>query len=289
MRHTGVRHTSGLIFASMLVVLACSGAPPTVDGGTRLDGGSLAADAGQRDGGTDASVIDDAGVPDAAVRIDAGPIDAGCLQMPLADGGCVALSLSQLCWLSSVTVLQTGVAVDDRSATSIGLALTTSCSPPPARRTVDVRDGGVLDSNGAPLVDRSEVFVVAGGSHSHPYVRWFETSGLAPVIDSSVGTTASFSNRAGVVLISEPLASLGPALDYFVVELVRSTPGGPLSLIAYGFYGPGTAAAAWYVEQRVLPALPASTDSWAVVRWSDGDGDTQPGAADQFIVIASGQ
>jgi hypothetical protein len=221
--------------------------------------------------------------------VDAGPpVDAGCPEMELIDGGCIALAFTRVCDVSSVTVLQSGVLADDAAAVRMGQSLSV-CLPPPTVTTVDTRNGGggLLATNGQPLPGRSETFLAAGGSFGQPFVNWFEASGRSPVYDSSTATLASLSN-AGSVIFSEPVANLGASLDYFALEFVRSAPTGPLSVIGYGFYAPGTAAAAWYFEHRVMAQRATFTASWYVVRWNDVDGDHLPGEADQFTLLRSG-
>ncbi len=215
-------------------------------------------------------------------------VDAGCPEMEQGDGGCLPLAFARVCDLSRFTVLQSGVTLDDAASLRMSDAIATHCSPPPATVMADTRDGGGgwLDSTGAPLVGRAEVFVAAGGSFTQPFVGWYERTGRSPVYESTTGELTSLSTRAGDVIFTEPLANLGPHLDYFVVEFVRSESTGPLSVIAYGFYAPGTAAAAWFFEHRVLPT--ASSTSWYVVRWNDVDGNALPGDADHFTILRSG-
>ena len=244
-----------------LFALACGSAPLPNPG--RADGGLA-------DGGDDEA------------------IDAGCPAMELADGGCIGLSFARVCDVARFTVLQSGVLADDAAAQQIGQSMS-ACAPSPATSVVDTRNGGggLLDANGRPLVSRDETFISAGGSFGQPFVRWYEGTGHSPVVDSSTATEASLSN-AGSLIFSEPMANIGPSLDYFTLEFVRSTPNGPLSVIGYGFYGPGTAAAAWYFEHRIMTQRSASSASWYVVRWNDTDGDLKPGQADQFTLLRSG-
>jgi hypothetical protein len=151
-----------------------------------------------------------------------------------------------------------------------------------------VPDGGALDARGAPLQGRGDAIIGAGGTDTQPFVNWFEGRGGAPVFDSSVGSQASLSSASGVIF-SAPVASFGVSVDYFLLEFVRSEPQGPLAVIGYGFYAPGTTAAAWFFEHRVL-ANPSSADvAWYVVRWTDQDGDALPGAADDFLVLETGR
>ena len=260
-----MRHLA--LLALSMFTLAC-GPAPLVDGDAGVDAGRRAAD-----GGT----------------IDAGPPgDAGCPEMELTDGGCIGLAFARVCDVSRVTVLQSGVLSDDAAAARMGQAMS-ACLPPPATSVVDTRDGGggLLAADGQPLMGRTDTFFAAGGSFGQPFVNWYEGTGRSPVYDSSTATVASLSN-AGSVIFSEPVANLGPSLDYFTLEFVRSAPTGPLSVIGYGFYAPGTVAAAWYFQHRVMAQRTSFTASWYVGRWNDLDGDQQPSEADQFILLRSG-
>jgi hypothetical protein len=282
-----------------LLLVGCSGNVETdggVDGsvtsaldGSVLDSGGFdagAPDAGAPDAGTPDAGEVDSGRPDAGM-LDAGvPVDAGCLQMELDDGGCEPLSFARVCALKRYSVLQSGVLLDDLAGARMGQALMASCNPAPVSF---VPDGGALDARGAPLLGRGDALVGAGGTYTQPFVGWFEARGGAPVYDSSVGTLASFSSAAGTVLFSAQVATFGVSVDYFLLEFVRSEPMGPLAVVGYGFYAPGTTAAAWWFEHRVLPTPSASDAAWYVVRWTDLDGDGQPGAADEFLVLGSGR
>jgi hypothetical protein len=243
-------------------------------------------DAGAVDAGPfDAGPVD-AGTPDAGVE--AAQVDAGCLQLGLADGGCVAFSFSRLCALPALTVLQSDVVADSAAAAQIGAALSTACALPLPLRLVNSQDGGVLDPQGAPLVGRDQTLVVAGGSYTQPYVHWLEGGLRAPVVDSTAGVVGSFSTRAGEVLFTEPLVNLGPGYDYFLLEVVRGAPFAPVSVVAYGFYVPGTTAAVWYLVHRVLPAQGSFPGQWYVVRWKDLDANAAPSEGDEFLLLRAG-
>jgi hypothetical protein len=237
-------------------------------------------DAGHRDQDPDAGPVD--------AGIDAGPIDAGCLQMDLADGGCTPLTFDRVCDVPQYTVVHTGVVLDDAAGTRMGQAISALCAPAPGGRTVNAADGGVVSRAGAPLEGRDDLLVAAGGSFTQPVVNWLQASGRTQLIDSASNGLASIANRQGNVIFSVPLASLGPGLDYFALELLRSTPGGPLAVLGYGFYAPGTIASGWFFEHRVLAQQGTWPASWYVVRWTDGDGDLQPSAGDTYTVLGSG-
>lgn len=251
------------------------------------------ADAGVPDAGAPDAGAPDAAVPDAgpfdAGRPDAGSGDAGCLGFEYEDGGCGPLSFTEVCALQTLTVLTTGVPIDDQAAGRLGLALQANCAPTPTLRTVAVADAGVITAQGAPLVGRGEALVCGGGGFYQKHVDWLERTGVTAVLDTSSSSVATFSLRDGGAVFSTPYAQFDGGFDYFIVELVRSAPRGPISLVGYGIFGSGTTAAAWFFEHRVAPVHGTFTDSWYVVRWNEVDGDGVPSAGDDYTVLASGR
>lgn len=292
-------------------VIVTADAGPVADaGGTAVDAGSSVVDAGTFDAGTvivdsgvvifdagpvdsgtgvDAGVTVDAGmVIDAGTPFDAGIFDAGCLAIETVDGGCIPLLFSNVCSVPQVTVLHSGDRVDDDAGTQMGAAILANCTTAIPSRTVNWRDAGVLDSVGAPLVGRNDVFVCGGGSFNQLHVGWLENSGATFVRDTSTSEVASFSLRDGGMVFNDSTSNLSPSLDYFVLELAHTRPGGPLTVVGYGMYGPGTTAAAYYFETAVMPNLSTHNETWYVVRWADLDADGLPSQPAEFTVLGSG-
>lgn len=263
----------------------------SMDAGADGDGGSMDAGADGDAGSLDAGADDDAGSMDAGVDGDAGAPDAGsdagpgCLEVDLPDGGCLALSLANVCSLRQLTVLHDGVPTDDLVGHQLADALASGCTP--SVLSVD-DDGGALAPGGAPLGGRDLALVCGGGSYFQPHVAWLEGTQRSPVYDSSDTLTASFSARDGGALFAVPYADFDGGFDYFLLELVRTQPDGPLSLVGYGVFDQGTQAAGWYFGNQLMPAVQSFTDAWYVVRWTDLDGDGQVGAADDFSIVGSG-
>jgi hypothetical protein len=217
-------------------------------------------------------------------------VDAGCLEVDLEDGGCLPLALSNLCSLRALTVLADGVPIDDATGAQLAQALVAHCEPAPPVRTVSSSvDGGVIAASGEPLVGRDEALVCGGGGFFQKHVDWLETTGVSPVYDSSTLEAASFSTRDGGVVFSTPFSDYDGGFDYFLLELVRTQPTGPLSLVGYGVFGEGTRAAGWFFENRIAPDAGDWSDSWYVIRWDDSDFDGLPSPADTFTVLGAGR
>ncbi len=254
------------------------------DSGLSIDAGG-GSDAGA---GLDASVAVDSGTAADAGAVDAGPFDAGCLSLETVDGGCVALLFSNVCLVPRLTVLLDKQPEDDDAGLTMASAIQANCPAPIPSRSVDAIDPSVLDTEGAPQSTHDDVYVCGGGSFGQLHVAWLETNGVSPVYDSSTATVASMSTRDGGFVFSDAVANLGPSRDYFLLELMRSKPGGPVSVVGYGMFAGGTAAAAWYLQNRVMPQYMSFSETWYVIRWTDVDADLLPGSADMFELIASG-
>ena len=252
------------------VLSACGGSSGT-DAGTRVDSGSTTGDV-------------DSGQP----VVDAGAVDAGCLLLETADGGCIPLLFSNVCSVPKLTVVHTGDSYDDNAGTAMAASLAAHCTPPQTVRTLNWRDAGILDSTGAPLVARDDVLLCGGGSFNQPHIEWLENTGVTQVYDSSTPTVASMTRRGGAMIFAEPVANLNQSLDFFVLQLARGRPGGPVTISGYGMYAPGTTAAAYYFEHNVLPALSTHSENFYVVKWTDLDADALPSQAAEFTVLASG-
>ena len=225
---------------------------------------------------------------DAGVPYDAGSGDAGCLAFEAADGGCLPLLFSNLCSISRLTVVHSGNSYDDNAGSAMAASLQTTCAPAKPIRTVNWQDAGIFDAAGAPLLGRDEVLLCGGGSFNQPHIDWLERSGATQVYDSSTAEVASMTRRGGAMIFSEPVANLNQSLDYFVLQIARTRPFGPLTISGYGMYGPGTTAAAYYFERSVLPTLSTRTENWYVVKWVDLDADMLPSQPGEFTVLASG-
>jgi hypothetical protein len=203
---------------------------------------------------------------------------------------CLPVAFQNICAEPSATVLFDARDVDGDAGVQIASLLTDGgCSAAPAVRFVtDGVDAGVLDSTGRPVVGGSELLIAPGGPFVQAVVSYLEQSATA-VFHSGSATGHILVLRAdGGVLVDAGDSTLGAHHDFFVLELVREPINGSLTLIAYGFAGPGTPAGAWYLGNVVLPDASTYPETWLVVEWTDTNNDGVPNAGDTFSVIASG-
>lgn len=201
-------------------------------------------------------------------------------------GLCREADFSQLCALTTTTVMLNGLTVDDDAGLAMGEALVVACAPDMASHLAGQDDAGVLSAAGEPLA-LGELLVMGGGSFRQAAVRWLEMTNRAHLHDTSTGVDAIYSLQDGGVASSTPFANLSETKDRIALQLVR-TPTGSLVLNAAGFYATGTLAAAHYFIEQVLPQRATLTTRWYVIEWEDVNMSGGPDAADTFTVIASG-
>jgi hypothetical protein len=203
---------------------------------------------------------------------------------------CLPVAFQNICSDPSATVLVDATTVDGDAGVQIAsILLDGGCATAPAVRFVtDAVDAGVLDSSGKPLVGGSELLIAAGGPFVQPVVYYLE-QGASPVFHTGTATDHVLILRAdGGVLVDAGVSTLGASHDFFVLELVREPTNGSLTLVAYGFAGPGTPAGVWYLGNVVLPDASTYPQTWFVVEWTDTNNDGIPNAGDTFGLIASG-
>jgi hypothetical protein len=120
-------------------------------------------------------------------------------------------------------------------------------------------------------------------------VTYVESTGVSRVYFEQTASNFAFINRStGSPIVDVPTTSLTASHDYFLIEAMRDPPSGTYCLFANGFYAPGTIAGTWYFTNVVLPQRLTETISWAVVEWTDVNGNQIPDSADTFTIIASG-
>lgn len=218
---------------------------------------------------------------------------------PLYCGGCAnACTSGEVCSastcappaLSSVCFLPNAVAVLDGFDDTPSIALAASlagCSPPVPYTTVHQLDAGFINPDTGYPSPTGATLCVAGGSFFQHVSRYLEQSGLAPVRDTSTTSVYRYSRRDGGVITQGPISLLSETRDVFVVQVVH-TPEGARIVNAAGYYVEGTAAAAWYFVNTLLPMRPSLTDAWYVVDWTDLNVNGVPDAADTWVVVAQG-
>ncbi len=219
-----------------------------------------------------------------------GACNQACTQSQFCDGTqCRDVRIQNVCQNPVVRILTNAFVHDTDAGMSIGNALASSCSPAVTSATLHPPPyTGVLDGGtGEPLTRGGVTLVVAGGSFGQKLVDYVETSGIAPVYDSSDETTSSFTSHDAGVVASTLRANIGPSHDFFLIELVRDPVRGSLALIAYGLSESGTDAAAYHWVNQMMPNLGSLDQAWYLYEWVD---DTTPGpsAGDTFTLLGSG-
>jgi hypothetical protein len=196
--------------------------------------------------------------------------------------------------LEVVTDIDTsGNANDDTVGQQVATAISTACQWAAATSAPQTNAAVEDQTTHRPLLGSGVTAVMAGGPYFQKAISYLENSAsVSPVYFASAnnGTTFSFVRRdTGATIVSTPISALTAQHDFFVIALMTEPESGTLVAAAYGFYQPGTAAAGYYASTSIFTAakLPTATYRWAVVEWTDKDGDMLPSAADTFNALAS--
>ena len=202
-----------------------------------------------------------------------------------SESACLAASLGNVCANPRATVVLDGLSLDDQAGLKLASALSTGCSPAVQVSQVLQADAGFLAEDGRPDLGPGETFVAPGGGFGQRGVRYLDQAELSPVGVTADATGLVFFGRAsGQTIAREDFTNLTDHHDLFVLEMVVEPVSGTLCLAAYGLMGPGTVAAAWLLENQVLPARASYSKSWYVFEWSDTNLDFLPNAADSFVL-----
>lgn len=206
-------------------------------------------------------------------------------------GGCHDSVLAGLCSISKVTIVLDGQDGDAIPARAIAAALTAQCTPAPTVREVsqDVADA-INASTGRPVAGGDELLISAGGAFFAHLTGYVTTQPVAPIyaLGSQDGTATEYRKRANNELVAtEPNAGSHDSDDYLLIQLMRDATSGSVILNAQGFWQSGTAAAAYYVANVMLPALASQTKAWYVYKWTDGNANQAPDLG-EFTLVDSG-
>jgi hypothetical protein len=208
------------------------------------------------------------------------------------NSGCVTATVASICAADTATFLLDGLSVDEATVPSVRDAYVATCSPATTPVTAPQASAGTINATtGRPVVGSGNLQVVVGGTFGQRLMSYLESSGLTAVFNSYVGTTAQFNLRgeSGTsVVVTAPEDVLTDSHSYFLIETVVDPATGTLTLATYGFTSQGTAAAAWYFVNEMLPSLETFDSSYYVFEWTDEDADLTPSAQDTFALLASG-
>ena len=219
-----------------------------------------------------------------------GACGVACTEAQYCDGkACLDATFANVCHAPKATVVLDGIAADDEPGMVLGAALV-GCGLA-VQYVPTWMATGVLADDGRPMTGPGNMLVTVGGSYTQPSVAYMEAS-LSPIFTRSAfaGQNLQVVVRATqATLLDIAVSSLSPAHDYFVLQIAYEPSSASLCLIDYGFYAPGTKAAAWYTATNVLPHRGAYTDRWYVYEWQDTDVSGDPSIGDVFAKKASGK
>jgi hypothetical protein len=200
-----------------------------------------------------------------------------------SSAGCMPAVLSNLCKTPKIAILLNAIANDDNTAELMRVAVVNTCNPVPALRTVSQSTTDLINpATGQPVGGGGEILLLAGGAFGHKHVGYLEAKGIAPIYSKQAdGNMLEFrESGSNNVVMSTPFASVTSSHDFFVIQMARDPKSGTASVLAYGFFEPGTKAAGWYFANELMPKLSTFTASWYVFEWTDQNSDKAPSAAE---------
>lgn len=225
---------------------------------------------------------------------DCGACGNACTAGDFCDGTrCNTPTYPNFCANKTVYVIHDGNASDNAAGDLMASTISANCPPDVMVRTANQTDPTLVDqATGQPLGGSGVTYVLGGGPYPNLVLKYLErTQGITPIyFDAPDGVHYYWRERATGTAVASMLGSAcSTHNDQFVTELVTDPASGTLSLIGYGACsGRGTAAAAWFYANVILPSRMSYPDSWYVHAWVDGDNDAMPGAADTFTPLAHG-
>lgn len=209
--------------------------------------------------------------------------------------GCKQTSVATVCDTPHMTFVLSGASTDDALAPVLSAALTSGCPSPPAMTTEpDTASVAVNPTTAQPVAGAGDLIVEFGGPYTTKLANYIESHGYTRIYDTTpdgnvVGFYAHSADGGKDPAIAEaPFAAFTATHDYFKIEMVVDPVSGTRVLQIYGIFSPGTVAAEWFFEHRMLPNLSAYPLRYYVYEWTHGDAGTTPGASDSFVLVASG-
>jgi hypothetical protein len=209
-------------------------------------------------------------------------------------GECADVTLSNVCAVSKVVVIldTTKNPAEGNRATgrAIGSALEELCPTAPKREEAEQEDVEALNfTTGQPVSNGGELLVVAGGPFFQAVEGYLETERIAPLYWKVLPKATEYRKTSDdKTVISLDIEGDHESQDMFIIQFMRDPKSGSLILNAQGFWLSGTVAAAYHVENTILPTLTAADQAWYAYSWVDKDGDLAPDA-DEIEEVASGR
>ena len=203
--------------------------------------------------------------------------------------GCVSSALASVCDVPKVVVVLDGQTGDDPVGRSVGHLLVAHCPTPPSVREISQTVADALNpSTGQPVTGGDELIVLAGGDAVQSVAHYLTSGQVAPLLNGfNNGNYQIIDRRTNAVIASEASADANASHDIFAVQFVHDATSDSIVLNTYGFSPEGTAAAAVYLEQVLLPNLASSKASFYVGEWHDLNGDTLADSS-ELVLLGSG-
>ncbi len=160
-------------------------------------------------------------------------------------------------------------------------------------RSISQNDPSIEASSGRPLIGFGEIVFAPGGAYFNKIVGYLEKQKLVKTaIEVTIGEGGikgcQFKDINGsIVGENQSFQSNANDWDYFSIELVVEPKSGSLVVVAYGLWGSGTKAAAYYLVNEMLKNPQSYTSSWYVFKWENTGDNEEPDANDTFTLLAS--
>jgi hypothetical protein len=210
---------------------------------------------------------------------------------------CLDAVFANVCGNPRATIAQDGVTNDNNAGVVVAAAMK-KCTLP-ANVAIVSQSAAIDPNDNHPNTGVGNSFVAAGGSFFSLGIHYMEQQGYAPILVSGNGTSTSYIRASDA---STVLSTLNTALttghDFFVLEMMTEPVSGTLVVSIQGMGGPGTAAAAWYFNNVVVPDVLTDggadagelAGSWSAYEWTDNPAnpDGAPSADDTFTLRGSG-
>jgi hypothetical protein len=137
-----------------------------------------------------------------------------------------------------------------------------------------------------------ETYLATGGAFGQKAVGYIESKKVGPVYTLGDSTSFSFVRASDNALLAKVQnVDLTAKHDWFVAYLAPEPQLGTLVFAIYGVLTPGTAAAAWFATNQLVPNRATFTKQYYVYEWIDSDDAGTPNAPDSndtFKLLASG-
>jgi hypothetical protein len=195
---------------------------------------------------------------------------------------CHSTTLSNVCAIGKIIViLDTSKNESDGNRVTgraIGAALADHCQPSPQLREAEQDSVEALNfQTGRPVSGGGELLVVAGGPFFQVVQGYLEEAGAAPLYWYVGDDFSAYRKTADdATVVSLPIEGDHESHDFFIVQFMRDAASGSLVLNAQGLWLSGTVAAAFQIENAVLPNLVSYDEAWYAYEWTDADGDQAP-------------